>query len=138
MGKIKPKRKEIYGVYDNNGLRYLTQLRLDLNPLKYYKFDHNFLDTVSSMCTSNDGVEDAEHFLLHFHEFKDIRNTLMSNVSQKIKSDILSFNPNTIVKTLLYGNKRYKKDVNTFILNQTIDFIKMSKRFDKANDADDS
>ena len=136
LGTIKPKRKEIFGVHDKNGLRYLTQLRLGLNPLKYYKFHHNFLDTVSSMCTSNDGVEDAEHFLLYCHEFNGIRNTLMSNVSQQIKSDLLSLNPNIIVKTLLYGNSRYTKEVNTFILNETIVFIKKSKRFEKVNDVD--
>ena len=60
----------------------------------------------------------------------------MSNVSQKINADFHSFNPKTIVKILLYGNKKYKKDVNTYILNQTINYIKSSKRFEKAIDDD--
>ena len=136
LGKIKPKRKEIYNVFDNNGLRYLTQLRLDLNPLRFYKFKHNFLDTQDDMCKCNFGSENAEHFLLNCHEFSHIRNTLMSNVSRKINADFHSFSPKNIIKTLLYGDKKYTKDVNTYILNQTINYIKKSKRFEKSLDDD--
>ena len=46
------------------------------------------------------------------------------------------FIPKTIFKTLLYGNRKYNKDVNTYILNQTINYIKNSKRFEKALDDD--
>ncbi len=60
----------------------------------------------------------------------------MSNVSQKLNVDILSFTPNKIINTLLYGNKKYKKDVNTYILNQTINYINKSKRFEKKTDDD--
>ena len=60
----------------------------------------------------------------------------MSNVSQKLNVDILSFTPNKITNTLLYGNKKYKKDVNTYILNQTINYINKSKRFEKKTDDD--
>ena len=136
LGKIKPKKKETYDVFDNKGLRQLTLLRLDLNPLNYYKFNHNFRDTHDPMCICNNGVEDTEHFLLNCHDFTQIRNTLMSNVSQKLNVDILSFTPNKIINTLLYGNKKYKKDVNTYILNQTINYIDKSKRFEKKPDDD--
>ena len=136
LGKIKPKRNEIYDVMDKKGLRHLIQLRLGLNPLNYYKFYHQFLDTHDPMCNSNDGVEDAEHFLLNCHDFTHIRNTLMSNVSQKINIDLHSFTPKMVIKTLLYGNKKYKKDVNTYILNETINYIHKSKRFVKKTDDD--
>ena len=123
LGKIKPKKKEIYDVIDKNGLRQLTQLRLDLNPLNYYKFNHKFRDTHDPMCNCFNGIENTEHFLLSCHDYTQIRNTLMSNVSQKLNVDFLSFTPNKIINTLLYGNKKYKKDVNTYILNQTINYI---------------
>ena len=55
----------------------------------------------------------------------------MSNVSQKISFDILSFKSKAIIKNILYGNKKYNKDINTYILNETINFIKRSKRFEK-------
>ena len=56
-----------------------------------------------------DGVEDAEHFLLNCYDFTHIGNTLMSNVTQKLNLDFLSFTPKKIIETLLYGNKKYKK-----------------------------
>ena len=136
LGKIKPKKKEIYDVIDKNGLRQLTQLRLDLNPLNYYKFKHDFRDTHDPMCNCFNDVENTEHFLLSCHDFTQIRNTLMSNVSQKLNVDILSFTPNKIINTLLYGNNKYKKDVNTYILNQTINYINKSKRFENKTDDD--
>ena len=102
LGIIKPKRKEIYNVFDKNGLRYLTQLRLALNPLRFYKFKHNFLDTQDAMCKCNFVSENAEHVLLNCHEFSHIRDTLMSNVSRKNIADFHSFSPKNIIKTLLY------------------------------------
>ena len=60
----------------------------------------------------------------------------MSNVSQKLNVDIVSFTPNSIINTLLYGTKKYKIDVNTYILNQTINYINKSKRFEKKTDDD--
>ena len=135
LAKVVPKRNEIYDIMDKKGLRYLTQLRLDLNPLNYYKFKHEFLDLHDPMCNSNCGIKDAEYFLLNCHECKHIRNTLMSNVSRKIK-DFHSFKPKLILKTLLYGNKKYTKDINTYILNKTINYINRSKRFEKKTDDD--
>ena len=60
----------------------------------------------------------------------------MSNVSQKLNIDILSFTPKKTINTLLYGNKMYKKEINTYILNQTINYINKSKRFEKKTDDD--
>lgn len=88
------------------------------------------------MCKCFKGIEDAGHFLLNCHDFTQIRNSLMSNVSQKLNDDILSLTPKKIINTLLYGNKKYKKDVNTYILNQTINYINKSKRFEKKIDDD--
>ncbi len=60
----------------------------------------------------------------------------MSNVSQKLNVNVNLFTPNKMIETLLYGNKKYKRDVNTYILNQTIAYINKSKRFEKKTDDD--
>ena len=60
----------------------------------------------------------------------------MSNVSQKLNLNLNLFTPKKMIETLLYGNKRYKRDVNTYILNQTIGYINKSKRFEKKPDDD--
>ena len=60
----------------------------------------------------------------------------MSNVSKKLNIDIRLFTPKRTIDILLYGNKKYKKVVNTYILNQTINYISKSKRFEKKTDDD--
>ena len=61
----------------------------------------------------------------------------MSNVSQKLNVNFNLFTPKKLIETLLYGNKKYKRDVNTYILNQTIAYINKSKeRFAKKTDDD--
>ena len=61
---IRPPAKSVFGIHDPMGLSHFTQLRVGLSKLNFHKFRHNFKDTVNPMCPTNDGVEDAEHFLL--------------------------------------------------------------------------
>ena len=60
-----PRAKSIFGIHDPIGLSCLTQLQTGVSKLTYNKFKHNFKGTINAMCLSNDGIEDAEHFLLH-------------------------------------------------------------------------
>ena len=56
---MSPPKTNNFKILDNIGVRYLTQLRVGLNDLNRYKFDHNFDDTIDPMCSVNDGVEDV-------------------------------------------------------------------------------
>ena len=62
--KICPPAKPDFGIHDPIGLSHLTQLRVGLSKQNLHKFQHNFRDTLDSMCPLNDGIEDTEHFLL--------------------------------------------------------------------------
>ena len=128
---IRPKKQETYGVSDRIGLRYLTQLRLDLCCLKFYKFEHNFNDTPNNTCSAGDGIENKEHFLLDCQLFVAQRRTLLDNVSRIIGTNIGSFSRDKIEHILLYGDNAFKRTVNKGILIETINFIKSTKRFDK-------
>ena len=130
LKSIKPKKKETFCVSDRIGLRYLTLLRVDLSPLKYYKFNHNFIDTNNSICPANDVIEDNKHCLLGCQVFTSLRTALLNNVSQKIGTNIRSFSDAKIVKILLFGDEAFVPSVNKFILNETIRYIKRTKRFD--------
>ena len=61
---IRSPAKSVFGIHDPIGLSYLTQLRVGLSKLCFYKFKHNFRDSINPMCPSNDGIETTEHFLL--------------------------------------------------------------------------
>ena len=50
---IRPKKKNIFGVHDPIGLRYLFQLRVNLSHLRSHKKSHNFIDTPSENCHCN-------------------------------------------------------------------------------------
>ena len=82
---IRPDRNEIYGVFEPNGLRFLTQLRVELSVLREHKFRHSFCDTSDPMCLLNDVVENIEHYMLLCQDFNQQRTLLLEKVS-----DVLS------------------------------------------------
>ena len=123
---FKPKKNELYGLLDKEGIRRLTQLRVDLNPLKYYKFMHNFLDTNDPMCLLNDGIENCEHFLLDCGLHVLHRTVLLNNVSLVTGFDVNTFSRVRTVNILLFGDNIFSDDSNKSILQETIKFINAS------------
>ena len=127
---MRPLKCNNFKILDNIGLMYLTQLRVGLNNLRQYKYDHNFADTTDPMCSAADGVEDVAHFLLSCHLYTHIRIELLNSVSRITGTNIAALDKKALVKLLLYGNeKTYSFDINRKILLSTITFIKNSNRF---------
>ena len=91
LSLFKPRKNELFGIHDKEGIRRLTQLRVDLNPLKFYKFRHNFLDTNDPLCLLNDGIETCEHFLLDCGLHRVSRTSLLNNISLATDLDLSSF-----------------------------------------------
>ena len=129
LKRIRPKRKEMFGIVDRDGQKWLTQLRVRLSPLHAHKFHHNFADTVTPMCLIHDGIEDSEHFLLHCRIFASIRSDLLHNVSLLLNQNVNSLNDNALTNILIYGSTNLNKTTNKQILNHTISFIRRSNRF---------
>ena len=103
----------------------MTQLRVGLNDLKRYKFDHNFDDTIDPMCSANDGVEDVTHFLLSCQLYGHIRFELLNSVSRITRANVNDHDKQAVVKLLLFGNEhKYSFVINKRILLSTITFIK--------------
>ena len=67
ISSFKPIKSENYGIADRAGIRFLTQLRVGLNPFRKYKYDHNFADTNDEFCTCGNGVEDLLHYCTASH-----------------------------------------------------------------------
>ena len=114
------------------GLSYLSQIRVGLNRLNFHKFKHNFRDIINSMCPTNHGIEDTEHFLLLCPSFETQRRDLLAGVSELVRpllAQINSLSRNVLLQLLLYGNKDFPADVNKIILQLTIDFIHKTGRF---------
>ena len=107
----------------------MTRLRVGLNDLQQYKFDHNFDDTIDPMCRANDGIEDVTHFLLSCQIYTHIRIDLLNNVCRLTGRNVTDLDKQILVKLLHYGNeKKYSFDINKRILLSTITYIKNSHR----------
>ena len=127
----RPNAKSIFGIHDPIGLPYLTQLRTGLSKLNYYKFKHNFKDTINPMCLSNDGVEDAEHFFLHCSSYLYLRRNLLARTYALVRPfGFANLSNEALTKLLLYRDDNLPHHLNREILQLTINYIRDSKRFD--------
>ena len=81
------------------------------------------------MCLCNTGAETTEHFLMKCPFYNSKRLTLAQNVIPLLTANNLALLQND-VQLYLYGHKDLSDDDNKNIIFQTINFIKMSNRFD--------
>ena len=129
---IRPPAKPVFGIHDPLGLSYLSQIRVGLSKLNFHKFKHNFKDTINSMCPTNDGIEDTDHFLLHCPSFNIQRRDLLAGVSVVLQplDQIKTLSNNVLVQLLLYGDRNLSSDVNKHVLELTLSLIHQTGRFD--------
>ena len=130
INKIRPKKRSYYGLRDNDKIKYLTILRMELSPLRAHKFQHNFNDTSDEYCIVCGTIEDTKHFLLHCVSFRLSRTILMQRISSLVKMNILTLSDNKIKEIFLYGSSSYDYDTNTKILMEVTSFIAGTKRLD--------
>ena len=110
---------------------------MGLSPLKSHKKAHKFQDTPDDTCCcsqqagSRDIPETSGHFLLHCPNFTNHRNDLFNILNPILQAnDVRHFiDDDKFVHLLLYGNEKFKLDVNQSILKATINFIKNTGRF---------
>ena len=125
---LRPPKRSVFKISDIVGVRLLTRLRLGFSHLREHKFRHNVSN--SSRCICGDGDETTEHFLLRCHHFANIRSALLEQVSDILKTDIKVLPEHRLVEILLYGDNNCNEIANKLIIEATIVFIKLSKRFD--------
>ena len=127
---IRPIKKDIFNVHNPDGTKRIFQLRVGLSPLKAHKKSHNFVDTESDTCLCGNGPEDTMHFLLLCPFFSVLRTSLFSNISQ-ILGNFADLSKSDQVSCLLYGYNGLSNSQNSLILNETIDFISNTQRFNQ-------
>ena len=127
---IRPSPNSFYGCQNIMGIKLITRLRLGLSHLREHKFKHSFQDTLNPLCNCGMDVESSTHFLLQCPSYINERCTLMSNLN-RINPQISQTSLQLLTNTLLFGNSSYSDKTNTHILNATIDYIQLTKRFDE-------
>ena len=128
LSLIRPKKKNIFGIHDPLGRRYLLQLRIGLSSLRYHKKGHNFIDTPSDQCLCNHGIEDTNHFLFSCLFFATQRATLASSVIEILQKYNLNHLGNQS-HLYLYGHQTINFDDNRKLLLSTIKYIKETRSF---------
>ena len=97
---IRPPKRSIFNIYDSEGIKLLTQLRVKFSDLHYHRYRHNFHCT-SPTCLCQTGIEDNEHFLLHCPRFSLQRRPLLQLVSNPADVDIMRLSSNELTNVLL-------------------------------------
>ena len=129
---IIPKKSPYFGLMNNNKVRYITMLRLELSPLKEHKFQHSFEEELRTGpgCTVCVSPETTEHYLLHCRSYTLSRSTLFAKVTEILNIDFSTLPRITQKDILLYGLRDLTDEQNLKILNFTIDFIVQNQRLD--------
>ena len=101
-----------------------------LSHLREHKFKHSFQDTINPLCSCGIDMESTEHFLLYCPQFVNERHTLLSTIGN-INYKLLENTNSNLTQALLFGNTSFDINDNNKVLNATINFILLAKRFDE-------
>ena len=127
---IRPEKRNIFGIHDPIGLRWLFQLRVGLSPLRHHKKSHNFLDTPSDLCSCTIDAETTKHFLLICQNYANERTVLLNLVNPLLTGlNMTNLSDDKITQILLYGYQSFAVKDNEKIVKACLQFIKTSGRF---------
>ena len=118
----------IFCEHNRQGMRRLTQIRVDFSDLRDHRFNHRF-NCPSPKCTCGIEDETTSHFLLCCPRFTNIRPLYLSKISQITNSDVSILPVDHLTDLLLYGSKAFNAITNELILTETIIYIYKSERF---------
>jgi len=127
---IRPKSNSTFDIRDKFGIKLLTKIRVEFSDLRDHRFNHNF-NCLSPTCLCGIEDETSVHFYLCCSRYLTQRAILLSNLSDIIASDVSVLPNEHLIHIILYGSNVYNKICNKLILEQSILYIKNTKRFDK-------
>ena len=84
------------------------------------------------MCPTNDGIEDAEHFLLLCPSFDVQRRDLLAEIAELLRPfvQITNLSNDALTQLLLYGDQDLCYDLNKNVLRLSLRSIHEAGRFD--------
>ena len=126
---IRPSGSSVFNFHNLRGAKLLTRLKLGLSHLHQHKFKHGFQDRIKPICSCVNDIETSAHFLLHCPHYSNERSIFLNTI-RNINWNIFDKNDLQITETFLYGDSSLNDKSNIFILNATIDFLFVTKRFE--------
>ena len=128
---IRPSEKSIFSIYDPQGSKLLSRLKLGFSHLREHKFRHNFGETLNPLCSCALETESTDHFFLRCQSYVSFRTGLMNELSS-ISSGIISLRPSTLLEVVLYGDNMLSDNWSKQILTATINYIKNTQQFEQS------
>ena len=125
---IRPSGNSVFNSHSPIRLKLLTKLRLGLSHLREHKFKHGFQSSPNPICSCDIDTESSAHFLLHYPYHSNERSTFLNAI--RYNRNIFDKSDLQITETPLYGGSSLEDKSNSLILNATIDFLFVNKRFD--------
>ena len=130
---IRPVKKELFGIYNDNGIKWIFQLRVGLSPLKSHKKSHGFMDTRDDLCECLLNSESTQHFLLKCPNYFELRRLLFETVNEILHDNNIGnidyLNNGQLLTLILYGDEKLPLEANKAVLSATINFISKTQRF---------
>ena len=123
---IHPVQNNIFNIFDPEGLKFLTRLRVGLSHLNAHRFHHNFQECLNPLRSCSLEIEDTIHYLLHCRYFSNQRTDLLNSVNLVVQNFEL-MSQNSKKDLLLFGDQRFDENKNKVILEATLTFIKSLK-----------
>ena len=111
---IRPYPNSRYNCFNIKGIKHLTRLRLGLTHLRYHKFKHGFLDSLTTTGSCGSDIETNCHSLLYCSNFIYERSLLLNNTSRLTKDKLSSCNT-SVIKLFLYGDDLLDLVTNTLM-----------------------
>ena len=125
---IKSTRSSLFSIHHPIGVRLLVRLRLGFSHLREHKFRRNFHDTLNPLYSCRIESEATSHYLLRCHNFSSARVALMNDVNL-IDPSMSQLNETAFANILLYGDSKKSTSQYSKILQSTIKYIYVTKRF---------
>ena len=130
MGFKKPKANSVYNCNSSKRLKFVTILSLDLSQLREHKYKHSFQDSMNPLFSCSLDVESTIDYFLHCPLFTTKRHTLLNTISQ-IDNKFRDSSESDLIQHLLFGDPSKDTETNAEILNATVNYVSMTKRFDE-------
>ena len=124
---IKPTENKTYRIYNPLGIKLFNILRVTFSSLKEHKFKYNFADTLNRfmfMLSRNWKQSSRYPKLPKLYKY--------SYNPYDINNSSTSRQPNQLLRITLYGDCKFKDNVNKLILIAAILFIKNNNRFNQS------
>ena len=128
---IKPTCSSLFSVHHPVGLKLLVRLRLGFSHLHEHNFRHNFHDTLNPSCSCSLEPEKTSNYLFCCHNFSSAHLALMNDLNL-IDPTISQLNETALANILLYSNSKKRTSENSKILQSTIKYTIVTKRFDES------